>query len=128
MPPRAILADMNIAPATVERLRADGWVAIRSSEVMPVTATDEQLLEYARAHDLCVLTSDLDFSALLALGGHRLPSVLSLRLSYGDPDLVADRVLDLLPQLQGDLAAGCIATVEDGRVRVRDLPIGRGDD
>jgi predicted nuclease of predicted toxin-antitoxin system len=120
------LADMNLSPVTVKMLCEGGQEAIRSSEVLPATASDEELLDHARSQGMCVITSDLDFSALLALGGHSSPSVISLRLSYGDPDMVARRLLEILPLLEEELSAGCIVTVDDRRIRVRSLPIGDG--
>jgi predicted nuclease of predicted toxin-antitoxin system len=123
----AFLADMNLSPATVERLREGGHEAIRSSDVLPATAPDDELLDYARANGLCVITFDLDFSALLALGGHSSPSVISLRLSFGDPDLVAQRLLEVIPFLEEELREGRIVTVDDQRIRIRNLPIGRDE-
>lgn len=119
----SFLVDMNISPLTVERLRSDGWDVIRVSELLPATAGDDEILQLARKLNRCVITADLDFSAMLALGGHARPSVISLRISVGDPETVCERLVKALPMLEPMLIAGCIATVEDSRVRVRDLPI-----
>lgn len=44
-----LLADMNVSPATVEILRAQGWDIVRVSDVLPVDASDRQILQVARA-------------------------------------------------------------------------------
>lgn len=45
----------------------------------------------ARREDRIVVTQDLDFSTLLALGGYDRPSLITIRLSVSDPDTVARR-------------------------------------
>jgi predicted nuclease of predicted toxin-antitoxin system len=39
------LADMNISPRTIEALRQQGWDIVRVSQVMPVDATDRDVLD-----------------------------------------------------------------------------------
>lgn len=118
-----LLADMNISPVTVAALRSQGIDVVRVSDLLPVNTTDEDLLEFARSENRAVVTHDLDFSALVALRGHSQPSVVTLRLSKADPTAVAKRLLEILPRVEADLAQGCAATVDDGSVRIRKLPI-----
>lgn len=76
-----LLADMNISPKTVESLRQQGWDMVRVSNLLPVNVTDAEILDFARHQERAVVTQDPDFSALLALGGHDRPSLITLRLS-----------------------------------------------
>lgn len=69
------------------------------------------------------MTQDMDFSALLALGGHSQPSLVTLRLLNTDPEVVTQRLRQVLPQVQAALRQGCAVTVEDQTVRIRQLPI-----
>ena len=69
------------------------------------------------------MTQDLVFSALLALGGHSQPSLVTLRMSVSDPERVTRRLLDVLPRIEQDLLQGRAVTVNDITVRVRKLPI-----
>lgn len=117
------LANMNISPKTVAILQQQGWEIIRVSDLLPVDATDEEILELARREDRVVVTQDLDFSALLALGGYDRPSLITLRLSVSDPETVTRRLLEVLPQMEQPLLEGCAVTIEDIAVRVRQLPI-----
>ena len=117
------LADMNISPQTVEALGADGMDIIRVSNLLPVNASDESILNLAREQGRVVITQDTDFSALLALGGHDRPSLVTLRLLNTNPEVVSQRLRQVLPQTEAALRAGCAVTIEDHTVRVRQLPI-----
>lgn len=117
------MADMMISPTTVAALRRQGWDAVRVPDRLPVTASDQEILELARREARVVVTQDLDFSALLALGGHSRPSLITLRLSTSNPEVVTQSLLDVLARLEQDLLDGRAITVGDVSVRVRKLPI-----
>lgn len=114
---------MNISPKTVDALRQRGWDIIRVSQILPMDAEDEEILGLARREDRVVITQDLDFSALLVLGGYDRPSLVTLRLATSDPETVTRRLLDVLPGLEEVLRKGSAVTVDDSTVRVRRLPI-----
>jgi len=67
--PLRFVADMNISPLTVNVLAAEGIDIVRVSSLLPVNASDESILGLARQQGRVVITQDMDFSALLALGG-----------------------------------------------------------
>jgi len=117
------IVDLNISPQTVEALSQQGWSIGRSSQWLPSTATDDEILDFARGEGFVVITQDLDFSALLALGGHDQPSLVTLRLSSSDPDFVTQRLLEAAPLLGKALVESCAVTIEDSVVRIRKLPI-----
>jgi predicted nuclease of predicted toxin-antitoxin system len=117
------LVDMNISPQTVDALRQRGWDIARVSQFLPMTASDQEILGFARQEDRVVVTQDLDFSALVALGGYGRPSLMTLRLSVSDPETITRRLLEALPQAEQRLLEGSAVTVEDTTVRVRRLPI-----
>jgi len=117
------IADVHISPLTVAALRQQGYDILRITEVLPATAADLEILEFARAENRIVLTQDLDFSALVALGGYVQPSLVTLRLSSAQPDVVSRRLLEVLPQLEQVLVEGSAITIEDNAVRFRKLPI-----
>lgn len=87
------LANMTISPKTVEALRQQGWDIVRVSQLLPVNASDQEILDLARQEDRVVVTQDLDFSALLALGGYNRPSLITLRLSVSNPETVTKKLL-----------------------------------
>ncbi len=88
----SLLADMNLSPVTVNSLREEGWDILRVSSLLAANASDAEILELARRQDRVVVTQDLDFSALLALGGHARPSLVTLRLSNTDPEFQRSNV------------------------------------
>lgn len=118
-----LLADMNISPQTVTALQGQGSDIIRVSEVMSKTASDLEILEFARQENRVIVTQDLDFSMLLALGGYNKPSLITLRLSLTDPNIVTQKLIDTIPQVEQILIEGGAVTIEDANVRTRRLPM-----
>jgi predicted nuclease of predicted toxin-antitoxin system len=118
-----LLADLNISPLSVAILRRHGWDVIRVSEILPPTAPDREILGRARADGRAVLTEDLDFSALLAVGGFDTPNLVTLRLSQSDPEIVAARLLEAEALLERSLSESCAITLDDRTLRIRPLPI-----
>lgn len=87
------------------------------------TSTSSPALAAIRA----LLTFDLDFGAILALGVLDQPSVITFRLADERPASVNQRLDTILRERAADLEAGALIMVEDTRYRVRKLPIGRAD-
>lgn len=117
------IADVHISPITVQALCNAGYEAIRVTDVLPATASDAEILAWAQQHDYVVVTQDLDFSALVAIGRQGKPSLVTLRLSSAEPNEVAQRLLEILPNLERHLTQGVAATITDKAIRVRSLPI-----
>jgi len=118
-----LLADMHISPATVAFLRRLGHDVVRVSEIMPPNATDAAVVEEAARQDRVILTQDLDFTGIIALGRRTHPSILSLRLSSSRIEHINAVLERVLPSVESELAAGAVVSVEDGRVRLRALPL-----
>jgi predicted nuclease of predicted toxin-antitoxin system len=114
---------MNISPLTVQALRFAGYDICRVSEILPQTASDHVILVYAKKNDYIIITQDLDFSALLAIGRHANPSVISLRMSSADPNNITKKLLFVIPRYNMDLKQGCAISVEDDFCLIRTLPI-----
>ncbi len=119
----SLLANMNISPETVSGLRGKGIDIVRVSQILPVTSSDREILDLARRENRVVVTQDLDFSALLALGGFNRPSLITLRMSVSDPEAITRKLLGLLPELENALIKGCAVSIDDFTYRVRWLPI-----
>jgi predicted nuclease of predicted toxin-antitoxin system len=90
---------------------------------MSRTASDLEILEFARQENRVIVTQDLDFSMLLALGGYNKPSLITLRLSLTDPNIVTQKLIDTIPQVEQILIEGGAVTIEDASVRSRRLPM-----
>jgi predicted nuclease of predicted toxin-antitoxin system len=118
-----LIADVHISPLTVAAIRSRGYDIVRSTDLLPPNATDESILTLARIEGFAIVTQDLDFSMLVALSNYTQPSLITLRLSSGKPEAVAQRLLDILPCLADELTEGVAVTVNDDTVRIRKLPI-----
>ena len=69
-------------------------------------APDAEILGYAAANDLVVITHDLDFGAILAVARGPKPSVVQIRGGAISPELAARRVVDALKHIQLTYALG----------------------
>ncbi|QLE57701.1 DUF5615 family PIN-like protein [Nostoc sp. TCL26-01] len=123
MNPLRFIADVHISPLTVIALQQQGYDILRTTDLLPATAPDSDILELARVENRVIITQDLDFSMLVALGKYDQPSLITLRLSSAKPDVVTQRLLEVLPQSEQELREGSALTIEDYSVRVRKLPI-----
>ena len=55
-------------------------------------ATDSEILAWAAADDMVILTHDLDFTAMLAVNRRTSPSVVQIRCEDVNPDGVSAHV------------------------------------
>lgn len=123
LPDMRFLADAGISPATTRFLQQSGHDAVHVRDIGMQRESDEAILNCARVEDRIVLTFDLDFGDILALGVHRTLSVIIFRLADERPASVNERLSAVLKERSGELEAGALIVVEDSRYRVRKLPI-----
>ena len=118
-----LLADLHISPRTVEFLAGLGHDVLCVNTVLAASSPDETIVEFAVQEQRVILTQDLDFTALIALRGAKLPSLITLRLSSSRIENVNTVLEKIPPNLQQDVLARMIGTIEDDRIRRRSLPI-----
>ena len=118
-----LLVDMNLSPRWVEVFARQGWSASHWSQIGSPSATDRQILIWARQNGYVVFTHDLDFSTLLALAHADGPSVVQLRGQNVLPDTAQDIVLRALEQHRDLIDAGALIVVDESRSRARVLPL-----
>ena len=119
------LADAGISPRTVEFLREIAHDVVHVRELNMQRAADEVVADRARVESRIVLTFDLDFGEVLALGILDRPSVVIFRLADERPESVNAHLGPVLAERVVELESGALILVEDGRYRVRKLPIRR---
>jgi len=119
-----LLVDMNLSPKWVGYLVAAGYEAIHWSVLGAGNAPDSEIMAYAREGNFAVLTSDLDFGAILAITHGVKPSVVQLRADNLAHDVIGKQVVDALRQLGEELERGALVTIEPERTRMRILPLG----
>lgn len=117
------LADAGISAKTVAFLRRNGHDAVHVRELAMQRAGDREVVDRARSEGRVLLTFDLDFGAILALGVMDRPSVVIFRLADERVDSVNRRLEAVLPEEAEALDSGALLLVEDTRYRIRPLPI-----
>lgn len=123
MPELEFIADMNISPLTVEELRKKGWDIVRVSEIMSVKTKDIEILIFAKKNNKVLISQDLDFSMLLAVGGYQKPSVINLRLNNTKPNFITMRIIEVVHEMEKELQEGIVVSVDETSARFRNLPI-----
>ena len=98
-----ILIDMNLPPRWAKVFAAEGWEALHWSQVGAPTASDREIMAWARANDYIVFTHDLDFSALLATTQREGPSVIQVRTQNVLPEGIGILVINAMKQFQHEL-------------------------
>jgi predicted nuclease of predicted toxin-antitoxin system len=122
-----LLVDMNLSPQWIGVLQEVGWEAVHWSAVGKNDAPDSVVMAYAAKHGYVVLTHDLDFSAILAATHGEKPSVVQIRIEDVSPRVIGRQVISALRQLEPELQAGALLTIDPRRTRVRLLPIATGE-
>jgi predicted nuclease of predicted toxin-antitoxin system len=117
------MADVHISPITVNQLKKSGYNIVRVTEFLPPKTPDEEIIELARKRKSVIITQDLDFSALIAQSGESLPSVVSLRIGNVKPQIITELLRKIIPQIESELKAGAIISVDEYSFRIRKLPI-----
>jgi len=88
-------------------------------------ADDSVLMEWARANDHVVFTHDLVFGAALALTQGESLSVIQVRTQDVTPAHLETMVIAALRQYESLLEAGALIVLDEGKSRVRILPLAR---
>jgi predicted nuclease of predicted toxin-antitoxin system len=119
-----LLIDMNLTARWVQQLNDAGHDAVHWSSVGDPQAPDREICAYARAHELAILTNDLDFPQILALTGHDGPSVVLLRGEPLIPEVRGPALVRALTDCESELGRGAIVSLDwSGPPRARVLPL-----
>lgn len=118
-----LLIDMNLSPRWVHLLKDNGFETLHWSTVGKATASDSEIMAWASDNRYVVLTNDLDFSAILAATQEITPSVVQIRAEDVSPDLIGDKIVHALRQMQPDLETGALMSIDDKTMRIRILPL-----
>jgi len=117
---------MNISPLTVSNLNQFGWDIIRVSDVLSTKATDVEIIALALETNRIIITFDLDFTTLVTLSGKTGPSVITLRTEQAIPVIVTQSIISVVKQLELQLVKGLLVSVDDQKIRYRELPVELG--
>jgi predicted nuclease of predicted toxin-antitoxin system len=119
-----LLLDQGLPRTTVELLSRDGWDVVHAYQCDLSTASDEEILAYARDGQRVICTLDSDLHSILAVTGAAGPSVIRIRqqgLRGADVASLLKRVWD---EVGESLKDGAAVTVTERSIRLRRLPLG----
>lgn len=120
-----LIVDMNLSPRWIKLLSDAGVEAVHWSVIGKFNAPDSEIMAYATANDYVVLTHDLDFGSILAVTHGEKPSVVQIRAEDVSPDVIGLQVVTALRQMESELDAGALLTIDTNRTRLRLLPLQR---
>jgi len=118
-----LLVDMNLSPQWIPVLEEEGWAAVHWSSIGNPSASDQEIMGWARSNGYVVITHDLDFGAILAATKTESPSVVQLRTQDVNPHHAANLLLSVLSQFKVHLEQGALISVDEKKARARVLPL-----
>jgi predicted nuclease of predicted toxin-antitoxin system len=119
------LADMGVSQRVVTWLQEQGHDATHLRDEGLQRLENGDIFTKAFRELRIILTWDLDFTEIVALSKTGTVSAVVFRLMNTRSDHVIERLERVLSESAQDLEEGAIISVEEGRHRVRLLPLGR---
>ncbi len=120
-----LLIDMNLTPEWVAFFAASGIEADHWSFLGNPSAPDSEIMSFALDYEYVLFTHDLDFGDILASTNATGPSVIQVRTQDPTPAAIGTLVVSVLRELESQLDAGALVTIELARGRSRVLPLFR---
>ncbi len=117
------LLDQGVPATAAELLNDHGLDSSHLSALGMSRATDARILDYARTHELTIVTLDADFHTLLALGQEAAPSVIRVRQQGLDAQGFTKLLVNIIPKTAKAIECGAAISVTETQVRIRHLPI-----
>jgi predicted nuclease of predicted toxin-antitoxin system len=117
------LLNMNLPRQLGKLLTGKGHACRHVGDIGMARASDSEIVTAARHSHETIITHDLDYGGLLAFSGEDVPSVIIFRLRSTQTENLFNRLMSVWIEIEGSLAEGAIAILEDSLLRIRRLPI-----
>jgi predicted nuclease of predicted toxin-antitoxin system len=121
-----LLLDQGVPRSVATILRAARIDTVHVGEIGYATAEDAAILQRGEDEARVVVTFDADFHMILALSGATTPSVIRIRIAGLRGEAVANLLQTVIDECEEDLEQGAAITVQEGRIRIRRLPLVSG--
>lgn len=118
-----LLLDQGIPRTAAKLLNRAGIDTVHVGEIGYAEAEDDMILQFGRKGGYVIATLDADFHASLALTGATDPSVIRIRIEGLKAGAAAELLKTVLVRCSRDLEQGAAVTVQEERIRVRQLPL-----
>ncbi|MGC2110546.1 MAG: DUF5615 family PIN-like protein [Candidatus Korobacteraceae bacterium] len=120
---KGLLLDQGLPRSTSDLLSQLGLKALHVSEIGLSKACDNEILDYAREHDLIVATLDADFHMLLAASAQASPSVIRLRQEGLNAQQAAAAIQSIIERASEPLQKGAVISATRTLMRIKLLPL-----
>jgi predicted nuclease of predicted toxin-antitoxin system len=117
------LIDMNVSYVLCDDMAQLGLNAVHWSTVGLATEVDEVIFDYARSHEMVIVTRDIDFTNLLWARRASKPSVILLREGQLNGKALAQVLRQIATQFTDPLQAGALVTYSLKKSRCVILPL-----
>ena len=118
-----ILLDQGLPRSAVKILGTKGWDVLHTGDIGLSSASDREIIEYARKEGRIVITLDADFHAILAVENAREPSVIRIRQEGLRGDELSELIEKVWLKIQSQLETGALVTITEKSIRVRKIPL-----
>ena len=118
-----LLLDQGLPRTAAALLNTAGINTVHVGDIGYAAAEDAAILQLGKDQHRVVVTLDADFHALLALSGATEPSVIRIRIEGLRAAELATLLQVVLALCGEDLEQGAVVTIQEGRLRVRRLPL-----
>ena len=119
------LIDENISKAFKKPFESNGYSVVHVSEVELTNTPDETIVEWAAQNNYSIVTFDLDFSRIIALGNKQLPSIITFRIDGMNEIYLENTIRHNFTDLIPHILEGSLITIDDNKIRVTKLPISK---
>lgn len=123
------VVDNALSPQVAAGLRQAGHDAVHVRDYGLQATADPAIFDRAASESRIIVSTDTDFGTLLALRDAAMPSLILIRWPLLRRPVDQVRViLANLPNVSRELERGSVVVIEEKRVRVRSLPIGKDEE
>jgi predicted nuclease of predicted toxin-antitoxin system len=118
-----LLLDQGLPRSAALILREKQIETAHVGELDMASASDDNIISYARYNGYTIVTLDADFHSLLALANAQRPSVIRIRVQRLKGQEVASLVSTVLERIGHELQGCSLITVTSTTIRIRRLPL-----